>query len=276
MHKRMERTVDIGEILYCREGQYLKGFKEAGYFVENYEIIYVKSGSLKITVNENVYLLREKSLLFAAPGSFVMVGCNNSDANILNCAFKGKISYDDFQKSRIFKVNALTEKYILNAVRLQFRKEEKAAQLVRLNIEIFLTALSGSPFFPEIWEFKALSSENYQRIFKYLYSNTDKMLELSRIAEENDITVSSLKATVYKYAGTGVLRLFNIIKVIKAMEYAKYETDTGVIAQALGFSDTAYFRKMFLNISGMRIKDYINGVDNERNLRKIRCVSSGI
>ncbi len=262
----MERTVDIGGILYCREGQYSKGFKEAGYFVKNYEIIYVKSGSLKITVNENVYLLREKSLLFAAPGSFVMVGCNNSDADILNCAFEGKISYDEFQKSRVFKVNALTEKYILNAAQLQLREEEKADQLVRLNIEIFLTALSGSPFFPEIWKFGALSSENYQRIFNYLYLNADKMLELSQIAEENDITVPSLKATVYKYAGTGVLRLFNIIKVIKAMEYAKYETDSKIIAKALGFGDAAYFRKMFLNTSGMKLKDYINGVNNERNL----------
>lgn len=268
MHNHVinKRTADIREILFLREGHYSKDFKESGYFAKDYEIIYVKSGSLLATLNGRVFIMGAKSVIFVPPGNFIRIGNNNSEADIINCSFKAEVRCENFSCGGIYEINEFQEKYLTNAVYLSSRTEEKATELLRLNLEMFITILSDAPAFFKAEEFDSHTAESYHKIFEYLYSNTAKMIELSKIASKTGLSEPNLKYIVYKYAGVGVLRLFNILKVMKSLELAKQQRDTVVIAKALGFKDAAYFRKLFFAITGMKIKDYINGVNNEGNL----------
>ena len=268
MHNRVvsKRTADIREILFLREGHYSKDFKESGYFAKEYEIIYVKSGSLLATLNGKVFLMCKNSMLFVSPGNFVRLGNDNSDADIINCSFRGYIHCRNFEAGGIYEINELQERYLTNAVQLFSHTEEKAAELLRLNLEMLITILSDAVAFLKTDELNSHTAECYERIFEYLYSNTAKKAELSEIAKETGLSEANLKYIVYKYAGVGVLKLFNILKVMKSLDMAKQIRDTSVIARSLGFKDAAYFRKLFFATTGIKIKDYINGVNNEGNL----------
>lgn len=240
----MEKYADIKRITYCAEGSYPDKFQEPGYITKEYEIICVSEGSIYVTINEKVFLLKEGDLSLVPPGNFFSAR-GKAKAEVLVSGFDMETDCERLKKPSVFTLNNFLKEQIGKMLYLSGVNEDKAKALLRIYLELVLTVLSDFNSKTESFDTVSASAETFSEIFRFMCNNVSRKISLEEMADEIGLGLSNLKKIIFVHGGTGVTGLFNIIKI---MEFEK----NGVTD--LGFINKQYFSRLYFKHTGKRIK----------------------
>ena len=140
----MQHKPYITKISYCCEAVCDKDFNERGYIVKDYEIIRVKSGSIKVTSGKNVFPVYENQIILLTPGSFCALNNNNRKAEVFLCSFSGRIEYENMKAPLLVRSDGFTEKLIEALLKRSEAEEEKQTVISLLLTELIIAGLSDA------------------------------------------------------------------------------------------------------------------------------------
>ena len=236
--------------MYCCEARYDPDFVETGRILKEYELLFVREGSITATFNEKVFTVEERQLIIMSPGCFFSLRNNNCEAEVVICSFSCSAESEKFGDAFVIELDKFQANYIDNLIVLAGDKDEISRQILRLTIELQFLRLKGGEF-RHNWEPCSYDSAGkYSSVYNYLKENVAKRLSLKRIAADNKTGVSSLKSIVMRYTGGGVIHLFNMIKILNVIESVKKGEDLKTATRNAGFSDIRYFRRLLKKETG--------------------------
>lgn len=210
-----------------------------------WEIVFVKSGRIEITEDENVYQLGEGGLIIHAPmefhrvksidgtspTGFVISFCANGD--LPRSLTEGAFILDALQISEYEKICKLAISFINNPSKTQTGQEASmllSAFILSLQRNLDSKALSPSQ-----------SASEYRRIVSFMNENDEKNLTVSDIARENAVSVSYLKLLFSTYAGISPKSYFNDLRLKKASSLLLQGFSVSEVSTRMNFSSPSYF-----------------------------------
>ena len=226
-----------------------KNYFFAGESHDFWEMIYVLDGRLGISKNEKIYELEAGNAIFCAPMEFhSMWNCGEKDVSVIILSFSFDCELSSPLSDGVFKITE-TEEQIIDAVRNAYKKTLNSADRYSLQLtanrmeELLLLLLQTQE--PEKKYHTSIGAANYNRIISFLHKNLSQNYSTEEIARQCSLSVSNLKKTFRKYAGTGVIQYYNEQRMILATSYIKDNMSFSEIAEKLNFSSQNYFTETF-------------------------------
>lgn len=219
-----------------------------------WEIVFVKSGTVEITEDENVYQLSEGGLIIHAPMEFHRVksaeGTSPTGSIISFCASgdlplpltDGVFLLDALQIKEYEKICKLAISFVNNPAQLQIGQEASmllSAFILRLKRNLDNRALSSSQ-----------SASEYRKIVSFMSENDEKNLTISDIAKENAVSVSYIKLLFSTYAGVSPKSYFNDLRLKKASTLLSQGLSVTEVASLMNFSSQSYFCSFYKKRTG--------------------------
>ena len=210
-----------------------------------WEIVFVKSGNIEVTEDENVYQLSEGCLVIHAPmefhrvksaegtspSGFIISFCTNGDLPL--SLTEGVFALDALQISEYERICKLAISFINTPSQTQIGQEASmllSAFILRLQRNLDSKALSSSQ-----------SASEYRRIVSFMNENDEKNLTISDIARENAVSVSYVKLLFSTYAGISPKSYFNDLRLKKASSLLLQGFSVTEVASRMNFSSPSYF-----------------------------------
>lgn len=243
-----------------------------------WQMAYIKGKEFAIDIDSKPYHLVKGQVIFYPPDlvhtripidnqgchlAMVSFLCNSPAMSF----FKGKIFTPEPDELRILSeifsyaeyFKWYNEDFSPNGMYLE--KQMSPAQLshLKLSIESLLTS-----FYRNHNQASRDSSLNrkgteadFKRVVAFLSENLNRSLSLEEIADNCEISVSSLKRLFSRHANQGVIDYFNELKINYATQ-ALRESSKAIskIAEDLGYSSQFYFSRAFKNKVGISPANY--------------------
>ena len=220
-----------------------------------WEAVYVESGEVEVTEDENVYVLGAGNMIFHAPLEFHRIKSSGGSSpkgfifsfltsGELPEAIKGGVFTLDPSNEDRFK--AISEKIYT------FVKEdasfllgtETAALLTEFIIKLSSKqSVSGGSM--------TQSAVEYRRIVSFMSENICENLTLSDIAKDNNVSVSYLKLLFSNYAGISPKSYFNQLRVRHASDLLKAGIPVTEVSDKMNFSSPNYFSSFYKKHTGI-------------------------
>ncbi len=229
-----------------------------------WEIVYVAEGSLFVSEDSKVYELNEGDIIFHKPMKFhkiwvekdqearaIIMSFESDDEYILELSH-GVYKLDAERKSEFEEIyQMLDDSFNLNFyVKRKENPDLIAEKLTFMHFEIFLLSLLSSRNTKSGRQYN-VSAMNYKMIIDTMNENLSKNLSIEELAALCNLSVSNLKKIFAKYAGGGVMKHFNRLKIKRAMRLLRIGLSVAEISYQLGFSSQNYFAVVFRRETGM-------------------------
>ena len=219
-----------------------------------WEAVFVESGRVEVTEDENIYTLSDGNVIFHAPMEFHRIkSAEGSCPKVFVFSFKAQGDLPHAIRAGVFSVNPLQKK-LFNALRDSVydfvHKEpsaisgEKATSLLKL----FIIEMASAPIHTS--HTLSHSAREYQRIISFISKNILENLTLEDIANRTNISVSYMKNLFKTYAGIGPKRYYNLLRIQKATELLSKGASVTEVSLAMNFSSTNYFSVFFKRETG--------------------------
>ena len=210
-----------------------------------WEIVFVKSGRVEITEDENIYQLGEGGLIIHAPMEFHRIksadGTSPTGFIISFCASgnlplpltEGAFILDALQISEYEKVCNRAISFVNNPSKTQTGQEASmllSAFILSLQRNLDSKALSSSQ-----------SASEYRKIVSFMNENDEKNLTVADIARENSVSVSYVKLLFSTYAGISPKSYFNELRLKKASALLSQGFSITEVSARMNFSSPSYF-----------------------------------
>ena len=229
-----------------------------------WELVYVTEGSLFVSEDSRVYKLNEGDIIFHKPMEFHKIWVEEDQtARAIIMSFESDDENYAGLSHGVFKLDAekrttledmfhmLGENFNLNFyITRKDNPDPIAEKLTFMSFEMFLLSLLSSKKKKRSSEYNA-GAMNYKMIIDTMNENLSKNLSIDELAALCNLSVSNLKKIFSKYAGGGVMKHFNRLKIKKAMRLLKMHFPVAEIARQLGFSSPNYFAVVFRRETGM-------------------------
>lgn len=281
--------------------QTVKILKDTEYEPESHdfwEFIYVRSGTLELTIGDQVYTMNSSSIIFYPPDivhswkakttvCFIDVLSFESNAQEMNYFYKAPIRLCDYEIHMIDKIFSEAEEVLTffpqeSPIKGQTLKSEMSIyrlQHLKKQIELFLIEIFNrtTPFdAQDILNFKREKSvtEANEKIIKCLTENIEKPLNLEQISKLTGISVTHMKRTFKKQHDGGIIDYFILMKIDEAKRMiTETELSFTEISDSLGFGSSAYFSRTFKNKTGLTPSGYLKKVtkiaeDEEKEVKR--------
>lgn len=210
-----------------------------------WEIVFVKSGKVEITEDENVYQMGEGTLIIHAPmefhrvksidgtspTGFIVSFCTSDD--LPRSLTEGVFVLDAIQINEYERICKLAISFVNNPSRTEIGQEASmllSAFILRLQRNLDNKALSSSQ-----------SASEYRRIVSFMNENDEKNLTVSDIAKENAVSVSYVKLLFSTYAGVSPKSYFNDLRLKKASSLLLQGFSVSEVSTRMNFSSPSYF-----------------------------------
>ena len=244
-----------------------------------WELVYVTEGSLFVSEDSRVYELSEGDIIFHKPMEFhkiwvekdqtaraIIMSFESDDENVMELSH-GVYKLDAERKSAFEEVyQMLDESFNLNFyVRRKDKPDMVAEKLTFMHFEIFLLSLLSSRHTKRGRQYN-VSAMNYKMIIDTMNENLSKNLSIEELAALCNLSVSNLKKIFAKYAGGGVMKHFNRLKVKRAMRLLRIGLSVSEISYQLGFSSQNYFAVVFRRETGMLPSEFRHSENNEAKM----------
>jgi len=273
-------VLEISHIVALFHINYPKNNHFPGHVHDAWEFIYVNQGQTEITAGEKEYLLKSGELAFHMPGEFHAVRAYKSTAaNVIVAKFVCASPAMRHFENRITALSAKEREFIYESMRLyrQFclnlpadainclspKMPPVTAQLIRDNLELLLVSLIHRNESVSIQEradslAQIVATEQLTaRVTEYLAENITKKITLKQIATDLGYSISQIKKFFRKEKNQGVIDYFIDMKVVEAERMLKEgKHSIAYIAETLGFSDAAYFSRVFKQREGITPSEY--------------------
>lgn len=219
-----------------------------------WEAVFVESGEVEVTENENVYVLGSGNMIFHAPMEFHRIKSSGGSSpkgfifsfltsGDLPEAIKGGIF--TLEPSQVAMFKSLSDK-IYSFVHFEHSTLlgcEIGAALTELIIKLASKqALSGGSM--------TQSAVEYRRIVSYMSEHICNNLTLSDIAEGNNVSVSYIKLLFNTYAGISPKSYFNQLRLRHATELLRKGLSVTTVSDAMNFSSPNYFSTFYKKHTG--------------------------
>lgn len=251
-----------------------------------WEFIYVRSGTLLLTVEGREYEIPANRIIFYPPNSvhswcaktnvcFIDVLSFESNAQEMNYFYTAPINLTDSEillLSKIFSEGSEILTLIPPGAPIKGQTLKTGIPIYRLQhmkkqIELFLIEIFNrtTPFdAQELLNRKRLKSvtETNEKIIRCLTENIEKPLSLEQIGKLTGISVTHMKRTFKKHHDGGIIDYFILLKIDRAKKLiTETELSFTEISDSLGFSSSAYFSRTFKKKTGLTPSEYLRKVN---------------
>lgn len=251
-----------------------------------WEFIYVRSGTLILTIEDKEYDIPANRIIFYPPNTvhswraktnvcFIDVLSFESNAQEMNYFYTAPINLTDSEillLSKIFSEGSEILTLIPPESPIKGQTVKTGTPIYRLQhmkkqIELFLIEIFNrtTPFdAQELLNRKRLKSvtETNEKIIRCLTENVEKTLSLEQIGKLTGISVTHMKRTFKKHHDGGIIDYFILLKIDKAKKLiTETELSFTEISDYLGFSSSAYFSRTFKKKTGLTPSEYLKKVN---------------
>ncbi len=245
-----------------------------------WELVYVTEGSVFVSEDSRVYELSEGDIIFHKPMEFhkiwvekdqnaraIIMSFESDDENVKELSH-GVYKLDAERQNAFEEVfQMLDENFRLNFyVRRKEEPDTVAEKLTFMHFEIFLLSLLSSQNSKRGRQYN-VSAMNYKMIIDTMNENLSKNLSIDELAVLCNLSVSNLKKIFAKYAGGGVMKHFNRLKIKRAMRLLRIGLSVAEISDQLGFSSQNYFAVVFRRETGMLPSEFRRSENSEAKIK---------
>ena len=220
-----------------------------------WEAVFVESGEVEITEDENIYVLGAGNIIFHAPMEFHRIksaGGTSPKGFIFSFLTSGKLP--ESLKSGVF---TLEPSYISRFKGISDKiynfKHGESDPWLGMEASALLTefilklgrghAISGGSM--------SQSAVEYRRIVSFMTQGVCENLTLSEIAAECNVSVSYIKLLFSTYAGISPKSYFNQLRIRRASELLREGISVTEVADRMNFSSTNYFSAFYKKHTGI-------------------------
>ena len=210
-----------------------------------WEIVYVKSGEVEITEDENIYTVSAGEVIIHAPMEFHRVkssGGTTPTGYILSFSTAGELAapltegvfmLDAVQIEEYEKICSLAIDFVENPSNARLGQEASlslSSFIMRLERELGSGSLS-----------KTRSASEYRRIVSFMDKNIDRNMTISDIAREISVSVSYIKLLFKTYAGISPKSYFHGLRIRRAGDLLGEGLSVTEVSERMNFSSPSYF-----------------------------------
>ena len=220
-----------------------------------WEAVFVESGEVEVTEDENVYVLGSGNIIFHAPMEFHRIksaGGTEPRGFIFSFLTSGELpeaiksgvfTLDPSQISRFLKISDKIYEFV-NHAPSPLNGTDIAACLTEfiINLSSRQAISLGSV---------NRSAAEYRRIVSFMSDRVLDNLTLSDIAKENNVSVSYLKLLFSNYAGLSPKSYFNQMRLRRATELLNEGHSVTEVSDKMNFSSPNYFSAFYKNHTGL-------------------------
>lgn len=262
----------IQEVFTCFQCVYPAGFLFKGESHTFFEMAVVLSGSVKFTVDENIYNISSGQVIFFKPGCFhTMYNDSDSPVKMFIISFSAidfpkvdttytldedeieeiQTIYDlmnkhfDIEKlETVMKLPDVSDKSFNSVVTGIKDGELLGASLALKHLELFVL---NTVLKEQVHNASPKKCENYYcgQILATMEKHISEKMTCAKLAGLCNISVSLMEKTMYKHLGCGSMKYFNILKMQKALVLLEQGISVKDVGEHLGFDSQSYFSTSF-------------------------------
>ena len=241
--------------LYSAFGfQWDESFVFSGESHDFWEAVFVYSGEVEVTEDENVYILGEGDLIFHAPMEFHRIkSAQGSCPKGFIFTFSALGEFPKRLSEGIFSLDPAARKEYEDICQLvqSFSSDPENAstgQELAASLEAFLLRLGHRSVSPV--RSMSGSAMEYRRIVSFMSERVMENLTLSDVARENNVSVSYIQLLFSNYAGVSPKAYFNKLRLRRAAELLGEGFSVTEVADQMSFSSPNYFSAFYKKHTG--------------------------
>lgn len=233
-----------------------EGFIFEGESHFSWEFVYVVSGCVRVTEDENVYTLREGDMIIHAPMEFhTICSAEGTSPNVIVASYQAegtlpknltngvlRLEEDEQEEyKKLFeRIYAFHKSKEPDPLMGQECTDALSSFLIRVNNNH--TAKSNLVVSRSATEYKKIITS----MVEHIYDN----LTLDEIAERNNTSVSNIKALFRKYCGISPKLHYARLRCTEAIKLMSEGMSAAETADKLNFSSPNYFNTFFKRMTG--------------------------
>lgn len=263
--KPVNRLIQIDSFYRSIDQTHQTGFAFSGEWHDCWETVLLLDGEAIATGDERVYYLKSGDLLFHKPMEFHRIASHNGTAlRFINLSFVASGDGMNVFERRQYTLGAdMIARYcriadnVAEVERLYEAGGEPydfAVSLAAARLEHFLLQLSGEHAADAL----PLSADAalYRRIVLTMNEHSRRALSVDQIATLCSMSASNLKRVFRLFSDVAPAKYFLRLRLRRAMQLLDDGLSVGAVADALDFSDTAYFCTAFRREMGVTPSQY--------------------
>lgn len=220
-----------------------------------WEIVFVESGAVEVTEDENIYTLFDGNVIFHAPMEFHRIrsfGGSSPKGFILSFSSSGELP--EMISGGVFTLDPTQKmEYVRIAQRaIDFDThpdKDLLGQEVASLLSAFIIGLGSKDTVSDTA--KSQGATEYRRIVSYMNSNIRENLTLSDIAHKTNVSVSYIKQLFKTYAGISPKSFFNQLRIRHANELLGEGHSVTEVSDIMNFSSPNYFSAFYKKHTGL-------------------------
>ena len=220
-----------------------------------WEAVFVLSGEVEVTEDENVYILGEGNLIFHAPMEFHRIkSAHGTCPKGFVISFSALGALPERLSEGVFTLDPTARKEYEDVCRMAriFNlnpEDDLAGQELAATLEAFLIRLSYRS--ASAVSSMTQSAVEYRRIVSFMSERVMENLTLLDIARENNVSVSYVKLLFSTYAGISPKSYFNKLRLRRATELLGEGLSVTEVADKMNFSSPNYFSAFYKKHTGL-------------------------
>lgn len=232
---------------------------------DTWQMLYLHSGALTVTLNNSVYLLSPDNLLLISPKDFYYIDENNTAIHS-TVQFKSSNLYDFGSSGKIFELNSS----LIELVKALLSEYDPIQR--KLMLQLLLNHCSKlNPNAPLL---KTEKTRVFSKAVSIMERYIASTVTVDDFAQMLRVSLSGLKRIFWKYTGTGVHEYYLMLKINKAKELLLSGYSITRTAKVLQFSSQPYFSTTFKRVTGISAKAFSKGNFAVTENRKNRTIES--
>lgn len=247
----------ITKLLYAFDHDFDNGYVFSGESHDFWEAVYVCSGSIDVTCDDNVYSMGAGDMIFYPPLSFHKINrVGKKGVRLLNISFEYA---GDVPKNLPLSVFALSseegESFVKTFELIRSAVSGKGAhpyvsQLAASRLTSLIIELSFDHSVEDRY-LSSVSASVYRSLVSYMKEHVFDNFSLSELAGENHVSVSYVKLLFNRYAGVSPKTFYTHLRLNTAKSLLKSHASVSEIAVKMNFSSPNYFSRWFSKATGM-------------------------
>lgn len=260
---RLFSALNIERIYTFYLADYDSQFKFSGEAHDMWEIVCVRNGNMGITSGTEIYDCTKDELVIHPPGAFHKAWAKGGSVTILTISFSGTRTERFVPKGKFILTESermIVELIEKNTARgtdgIAIERKYEIEQVIKNLLECLCLSLNmrkNENAAPDRYGGAAVFAETVG----YLTKNVERALTIEIICRECAIGKTALKELFNKYAGIGVIKYYNILRVRRAAELIAEGCSMAQIAEIMHFSSQNYFSAFFKRETGVAPSRYL-------------------
>ncbi len=221
----------------------------------NWEIVYVKEGSVIITEDDRVYQLHERQMVIHAPWEFHRIrSATGSSPTVYVMSFIAEGNLPDRLLNGVFTLTQTkTDEYlsIFKLVSANINQQTEDAwewEESRYRLGAFLLQMRTER--ADVRRSDTQSARTYHTVASYMAAHVKENLSVKAIAQANYISTGYLKHLFLQYAGVTTKQYYTQLQISEANKLLDDNFTIAQIAEQLGFSSPTYFSTFYKQNTG--------------------------